>query len=105
MVELIQTPQDAVTGPKCGFGVEKGHLSYPCTRPQGHHAFPDDDPEPHYAVEVDKSVRAWSAWKDRQDAKAPTEVGVHIKPEDEEGCGGECEGESVCFLCCFHHYC
>ena len=53
-------------GPRCNALVEKGHIGYPCSRPQGHTASPADDPEPCYAVEVPSSLRRWQAWHERQ---------------------------------------
>jgi len=53
-------------GTRCGRMVDKGHISYPCSRPQGHADIPPGDPEPCYAVEVPTSLRRWQAWAIRQ---------------------------------------
>jgi len=44
-----------------------GVMSFHCTLSQGHRGTPAEDPEPCYAVEIDRSVRAWQAWRGRQD--------------------------------------
>ncbi len=73
-------------GPKCGGMVEKGHVGYPCSLPQGHMAIPADDGEPCYAVEVPRSLRAWQAWRARQDAKvaAPPTLLPDVLDDDAE---------------------
>lgn len=66
---------------RCGGMVEKGHVGYPCSRPQGHTGVPIDDPEPCYAVEVPVSLRTWQAWKQRQQEQTAPPV-VHVQPLD-----------------------
>lgn len=56
----MTVPQRTV-GVRCGQMVEKGHIGYPCSLPQGHE---ENWGEPHYAVEVDASVRAWRRWNE-----------------------------------------
>lgn len=69
-------------GTRCGSMVEKGHVGYPCSRPQGHTSVPSHDPEPCYAVEVPASLRRWQAWSIRQEQAAIDSVpGDNLLPD------------------------
>lgn len=81
MSQVLNHPERHM-GARCGAMVEKGHVGYQCTRPQGHSSAPPDDPEPCYAVEVPASLFRWQAWNERQQNPMMTVDGTEPKVSD-----------------------
>ena len=82
---MTQTPE-RTKGTMCRQMVEKGHVGYQCTLPQGHE---DNFAEPHYAIEVDHAARAWGKWYDQRTAAAQPVMAPEVSLRYEENFADE----------------